>query len=436
MGGNATKQYNTIRLDKDTYNKASKLLVNLMNQYLDKPFEIIKAYETKDSFGDLDLLSVNNTDDFEKKLLINENGKNVFIHGVVSDGGIKSYAISFKIDNPTDPSVLLKDNWTKPFQLDFIHKSAEDFDFARQYFSFNDLGNFIGRIASGAGFKFGFDGLYKKIYFNEDGDVVDVKSLKSQRERQELANGKPESNKKIEVLITKDFEKAIEFLGFDYQRYTQGFKTLEDIFQYVQESKYFHLENFLLDNRKADVRHRDLKRPNYNMMVDYFRQHDNGDDSLPTYPSTLDLYVHFPEAENKIKQAVQDVGNEIKLNKIINKSEIIKVAHNEHNVDFFTFGKNDMIFNVSSKVLEDKQDFLDIKVDKQNFEQIISDGDKHFINIAQTNKILDKIKNKVEDLGVEKVLTMKPEEVYSLINEQLDFDSLELPKKTRKLKIR
>ena len=35
MGGNATKQYNTIRLDKDTYNKASKLLVNLMNQYLD-----------------------------------------------------------------------------------------------------------------------------------------------------------------------------------------------------------------------------------------------------------------------------------------------------------------------------------------------------------------------------------------------------------------
>lgn len=433
MGGNATKQYNTIRLDKDTYNKASKLLVNLMNQYLDKPFEIIKAYETKDSFGDLDLLSVNNTDDFEKKLLINENGKNVFIHGVVSDGGIKSYAISFKIDNPTDPSVLLKDNWTKPFQLDFIHKSAEDFDFARQYFSFNDLGNFIGRIASGAGFKFGFDGLYKKIYFNEEGDVVDVKSLKSQRERQELANGKPESNKKIEVLITKDFEKAIEFLGFDYQRYTQGFKTLEDIFQYVQESKYFHLENFLLDNRKADVRHRDLKRPNYNMMVDYFRQHDNGDDSLPTYPSTLDLYVHFPEAENKIKQAVQDVGNEIKLNKIINKSEIIKVAHN---VDFFTFGKNDMIFNVSSKVLEDKQDFLDIKVDKQNFEQIISDGDKHFINIAQTNKILDKIKNKVEDLGVEKVLTMKPEEVYSLINEQLDFDSLELPKKTRKLKIR
>jgi hypothetical protein len=433
MGGNATKQYNTIRLDKDTYNKASKLLVNLMNQYLDQPFEIIKAYETKDSFGDLDLLSVNNTDDFEKKLLINENGKNVFIYGVVSDGGIKSYAISFKIDNPSDPSVLLKDNWTKPFQLDFIHKSAEDFDFARQYFSFNDLGNFIGRIASGAGFKFGFDGLYKKIYFNEDGDVVDVKSLKSQRERQELANGKPESNKKIEVLITKDFEKAIEFLGFDYPRYTQGFKTLEDIFQYVQESKYFHLENFLLDNRKADVRHRDLKRPNYNMMVDYFRQHDNGDDSLPTYPSTLDLYVHFPEAENKIKQAVQDVGNEIKLNKIINKSEIIKVAHNEHNVDFFTFGKNDMIFNVSSKVLEDKQEFLDIKVDKQNFEQIISDGDKHFINIAQTNKILDKIKNKVEDLGVEKVLAMKPEEVYSLINEQVDFD---IPKKTRKLKIR
>lgn len=436
MGGNATKQYNTIRLDKDTYNKASKLLVNLMNQYLEKPFEIIKAYETKDSFGDLDLLSVNNTDDFEKKLLMNENGKNVFIHGVVSDGGIKSYAISFKIDNPTDPSVLLKENWTKPFQLDFIHKSAEDFDFARQYFSFNDLGNFIGRIASGAGFKFGFDGLYKKIHFNENGDVVDVKSLKSQRERQELANGKPESNKKIEVLITKDFEKAIEFLGFGYQRYLQGFKTLEDIFQYVQESKYFHLENFLLDNRKADVRHRDLKRPNYNLMVDYFRQHDNGVDSLPTYPSTLDLYVHFPEAEKKIQQAVQDVGNEIKLNKIINKSEIIKVAHNEHNVDFFTFGKNDMIFNVSSKVLEDKQEFLDIKVDKQNFEQIISDGNKHFINIAQTNKILDKIKNKVEDLGVEKVLAMKPEEVYSLIHEQLGFDSLDIPKKTRKLKIR
>lgn len=168
-------------------------------------------------------------------------------------------------------------------------------------------------------------------------------------------------------------------------------------------------------------------------MVDYFQQNNQNYDSLPTYPSTLDLYVHFPEAENKIKQAIQNVGNEIKLNKIINKSEIIKVAHNEHNVDFFTFGKNDMVFNVSSKVLEDKQEFLDIKVDKQNFEQIISDGDKHFINIAQTNKILDKIKNKVEDLGIEKVLSMKPEDVYSLINEQMDFD---ISKKTRKLKFR
>ena len=57
-------------------------------------------------------------------------------------------------------------------QVDYIKSNLEDFDFSKNFFAFNDLGNLIGRIAAQASFSFGFDGLKRKIYVDNRGDII------------------------------------------------------------------------------------------------------------------------------------------------------------------------------------------------------------------------------------------------------------------------
>ena len=123
----------------------------------------------------------------------------VEVVGKVKGGNCTSYAIRFKSISK------------KAFQLDIIHTNVVFFDFALHYFAFNDLGNFIGRIVSAAQLKFGFDGLYRKVHFDKDINVIPVYLLKEQKEK----FGDLSSNvvKKTDVVLTEDFFEALEFLG-------------------------------------------------------------------------------------------------------------------------------------------------------------------------------------------------------------------------------
>lgn len=279
MGGNATKQWNTERFSKQEYQDVCNYIAKILNlsplfssneeskdyadDYVlrqtlsdengDELYAFIPCYFEKDSFGDLDLLTTNN---HVAVIAMLKKADDVEVVGKVKGGNCTSYAIRFKSISP------------KAFQLDIIHTDVVFFDFALHYFAFNDLGNFIGRIASAAQLKFGFDGLYRKVHFNKDMNVIPVYSLKEQKEK----FGDLSSNvvKKTDVVLTEDFLEALEFLGFDVERYKKGFATLEEIFEFVWQSKYFQQSYFLLENRPADVRARDKKRANYNLAVEYF----------------------------------------------------------------------------------------------------------------------------------------------------------------------
>lgn len=241
MGGNAMKNYGVQRLSKADYDTViSALLPNLPEKTLPVP-----AYRSKDSFGDCDLLTTATNQAFESSL-----SKDFVVLGKKNNGAVTSYAIKYK-ELP-------------PFQFDLIKTKRDHFNFNYNYLSYNDLGNLIGRIAAAFGFKFAHDGLYLLAWYNHQGEERSVDRVKE--------DGKTNEHAQIrrEHLLISDFDKALEFLGFDPQRFSQGFGDIDEILDFVANSKYFCKDFFLFENRNHDQRQRDSKRPTYLKALEYF----------------------------------------------------------------------------------------------------------------------------------------------------------------------
>lgn len=231
MGGNALKEYGVERLSKEEFYSFKRWIeFDLrVNSFIDdKAYYFIKAYEDKDSFGDMDIL-INKKDGLGTKLI----GR--YLKGKTFKQNSNCYSTLFE--------------WKgKKFQVDFICEKEKNFDFASHYFDYNDLGNLIGRVAHKAGFKFGHDGLW---YAMRDGDYQIGK-----------------------ICLTKDFYDALLFLGFDLATYASGFKSLEDIFEFVIENPNFDPESYNLENRSRYARIRDKKRPTYQKFLKYVEENN------------------------------------------------------------------------------------------------------------------------------------------------------------------
>ena len=161
------------------------------------------------------------------------------------------------------------------FQVDFIlAPDVETFHFAKSYFAWNDLGNFIGRTAHRLGFKYGHDGL--KYVMRDEDDPSYVIS---------------------EVFLTKDHDEALEFLGFSSHEHAMGFDTPEEIFEYAASSPYFSAASFMLSNRNHIARVRDRKRKMYNGCVEYYKEKFGVDENTPVEP--LDKAAHLARAFDK-----------------------------------------------------------------------------------------------------------------------------------------
>lgn len=222
MGGAATKEFGTHRISKDEYDDIqstvraafSKYLIE--NKLIDKysAFSDVPPLKDKQDFGDIDLISNIETSVF-KDFLDSDVAKNygISVIGFKRNSNVTSYALNFK------DKVKV--------QVDYIYMPKETYNFAKNYFSYGDLGNFIGKIANAYGYKFGHDGLYKKI-------VVDAGNIsnKSQLPSKEI--------RRHDILLTQDFMTALEFLGFKKPfKFNKGF-TKEEMYSFVTECESFY----------------------------------------------------------------------------------------------------------------------------------------------------------------------------------------------------
>lgn len=222
MGGNAFEKAERVTAQeyKNLCDDISWALRNIMGQY--KHFCIPLSVREKDSHGDVDVLVVGSKIEAALKQM-----KNAFL-------------VEEQIDNPSGHNLLVYFEG-KRIQVDLNKVADDDFQYASIYFSWNDCGNLIGRIAHRQGLKHGHDGLW---YVHRKGD-----------------------HQLGEILLTKSYLDALIYLGFDVDEHDHGFDTFEQMFEWVKKSKHFEACAFPLEHRNHAARTRDAKRKTYNAFL-------------------------------------------------------------------------------------------------------------------------------------------------------------------------
>lgn len=287
MGGNALS-VSSVRLAKAEFEVvAATCEAKLRLRYPDGRVNAIKAYRSKKSHGDLDLLVT--APDYDPI----EAAKALNAVEVVRNGPVTSVGIN--VETPEGAPAV--------FQVDLIFIKPAAFDYAYNYFAFNDLGNLIGRTAHAAGIAHRHDGLW---FYVRDGDY-----------------------KFREILLTQDYEEALSFLGYDVECFRKGFETLEDLFWFVANSKYFNADIYLLENRNAKSRIRDRKRKTYCEFLVFCEQHPD----LPkfTYPENKfewlgALFSQFPRFKLEFAQAMNDLAEQRILKKRFNGAWVAQLT--------------------------------------------------------------------------------------------------------------
>jgi hypothetical protein len=256
MGGKALNRYGvyTERKNTEEFNQIGYELN--VRVFFDLTFfsSVIKCYHTKADHGDLDLLIKVDTDaninwvDYIRKTFQPE--------AVYANGGVYSFDY-------------------KNFQVDFIPIPESKWETALVYFSYDPLGNIMGKTYHKFGLSYGWEGLFYKF---------------------RNFNGRNSAD----ILLTTDAKRIFEFGGYDYDRYLQGFETLEDIFKFTINTKYFDSEIFKMENLKSIDKKRNRKRGSYHIFLNYLK--DNDINMRYEYHKDKDLYLpmideFFPESD-------------------------------------------------------------------------------------------------------------------------------------------
>jgi hypothetical protein len=159
-GGNAikdpvTKKSICDRLPKEQYERVKEMVISKLRAE-GINCEIVLELPGKDSFGDLDVLYVEDKGR-DMRIKIMELFNIVNQRHIVTNGNVMSSA--FECTPIGMPN--------KYFQIDFIKTdSIEHLNMARFYFSYGDIGSIIGRIFNYYGLKFGDKGLWCEVYEN------------------------------------------------------------------------------------------------------------------------------------------------------------------------------------------------------------------------------------------------------------------------------
>lgn len=250
MGGNALKKFGVSRVNSSELAMVVEIVGGFLND-LEIFWAVPAAILSKKDHGDLDIIVVNTSREEVRALM-------------------KTFD---SITNGPVDSVAWPMSDGRQLQIDFIYVNAVHFEYAINYFCFNDLGNLVGRFAHKMGLKHGHDGL---TYIIRDGDTVVG-----------------------EIVLTTDFKRAMEFLGFDHSRYLEGFDTLQEIYEYVAHHPKFSPKMFDLNERNHTARMRDRKRPTYTGFLDWINKNIGylGDYSWPLDKSVWlsTIFTEFPE---------------------------------------------------------------------------------------------------------------------------------------------
>lgn len=316
MGGKALKNVQTRRYMADEYHKLVPEVENKLKKIFEnKRIVAIPAYSQKESYGDMDVLVEGPfPSDFVERVQAEFNPGEL-----VSNGPVCSFEY-------------------KELQIDLIRAPSEEYDISLHYYSFNDLGNLLGKIAHKFGVKYGHDGLY---YIHRNGDHVFA-----------------------EIVLTRDVKKALSFLGLPVEPYLKGFDTLEEVFAFVATSPYFSPYYYLLteEQKNATDRVRANKRQSYQKFMSWLEEHK---ESLTAYTPLKNkaeylpmINEHFPHFEAELqasfaRAALKNKEDELIATKLSSEKALEWVGGNKK-----TLGQKMQQFNVSFTHKDERRAWL------------------------------------------------------------------------------
>lgn len=276
MGGKALNKYGvfTERKNTEEFLKIGKEIHEQVAKDLLLHSHVVKCYHTKEDHGDLDLL-------ISTTPFININWRDYIEEtfnpqAINSNGGVHSFDY-------------------QGFQIDFIPIPELKWECAKIYYSYDPLGNIMGKTFHKFNLSYGWEGLYYK-YRN--------------------FNGINSNN----IFISNDPRKIFWFGGYNYDRYLKGFETLEDIFKFCVDGRFFDAEMFEFENLNCIDKKRNRKRGSYHLFLNYLK--NNGIDTKYIFMKIKDSYIYkindyFPEA--KLIEKIAELDEQDKINKEISE---------------------------------------------------------------------------------------------------------------------
>ena len=277
MGGKLFEAEGAVRITTQEYKEKYVPALTALLSALQIRFDFIQFYENKADQGNINILvnqsTIQPTNVANAIVDLNPNRKEVVMKFLREKG--------YKVKTNSNIISFLYDD---RLQVDLVFTKSSLYNYSLNYYSFNDLGGLIGRLTRGLNLKHGSNGLSYVLY-NEN-----------------------KTKKLGDFLLTADHDRTLEIMGLSIERFKQGFKTLEEIFEYVTSSKYFGLSAFVIENMTCKDRHRDQKRNTFIKFDEYCLANA---DKLPTTSSNLPedklafLYTLFPELEDKVNAALK-----------------------------------------------------------------------------------------------------------------------------------
>ncbi|GGJ57237.1 hypothetical protein [Deinococcus roseus] len=224
MGGKALKNHPTRRYHTDEYLKLYQEMEPVLQEIVQGRVELLPFYTTKETHGDMDIVveSDHLPPNWTEKVMERFASRDCYNNG-------DTFTFEFR-----------------DLQIDLIKATAEEFEHTLNFLSFNDLGGLLGKLANHLGFKLGHQGLQYRV---KDGTNT-VRVLK----------------------LTSDYLQSLEFLGYDPERFRQGFDTLREVYEYVCSSPYFYPGCCLIENQNSKNRQRDRKRPTYQGFLEFMEE--------------------------------------------------------------------------------------------------------------------------------------------------------------------
>ena len=179
-------------------------------------------------------------------------------------------------------------------QVDIIIVSEKNYKVSQAYFAY-EAGMAMGVVANKMRLKYGWKGLEIKV------------PLKF------MCDSLP-NDQYYEVLFEKDPKTIFEILGFDYNRFEQGFKTQVELFEWIYNSKYCN--NTFYDYVELNHRNRirNKKRHTYGALLEFIESKPPKCVEIDKMSIFNDILVKYPTVRFKIaeKSLEVELNNRIK----------------------------------------------------------------------------------------------------------------------------